>query len=166
MKPKIADEVPQEDWELFDQIKEIIGALPELLTSPAYILGNWVPKDIAMSSFIPDCHTITRALAYFLPVDVHDGLIVEQRGEEVKRHWHSWLTRKSSDGKVIIDPWPLGVVSGPALFIQDYCFHFGPDQTPPKKYLNHPVFKRHLAITRFEIRKILRSKQQGLKAAA
>jgi hypothetical protein len=109
---------------------------------------------------------MTRALSKFLPVEVHDGFIVELRGEEPKRHWHSWLTRRGGDGKVIIDPWPLGVVSGPALFIQDYCFHFGPDQAPSSKYLEDQQFKRHLAITRYEIRKIIREKHQELKAAA
>jgi len=164
LKPKIADIVPPEDWELFKEVKQVIEALPSLLNSPAYLLGTWLPKNVASSHFIPDCHTVTRALAEFLPVEVHDGLLVEQRGEEAKRHWHSWLTRKGGDGKVIIDPWPLGVVSGPALFIQDYAFHFGPEQVPP--HVEHPQFKRHLAITRFEIRKILRAKQQSIKAAA
>lgn len=166
MKPKIADDVPQADWDLFLQIREIIEALPRLLESPGFVFGVFLPKTQAITHFIPDCHTMTRALAKFLPVEVHDGLIVEQRGEDVKRHWHSWLTRKDGDGKIIIDPWPLGVVSGPALFIQDYAFHFGPDQAPSAQYLGHQQFKRHLAITRFEIRKILRKQKQDLKAAA
>jgi hypothetical protein len=128
MKPKIADEVPAEAWELLGKIRQIIDALPASIETPAYVVGVRVSPDVAISHIIPNCHVIARALANFFPVDVHDGTVsvLGEDGRE-RRLNHSWLTLRDHDGLVIIDPWPLGVVSGPALFFQNYAYHFGPE---------------------------------------
>ena len=164
MKPKIAETVLREDWELYEHIRTIITALPEELTTHAFIFGLRMPRSMAESHLIPDCHTFARALSRFLPVDVHSGIITEIRpdGQE-RRHEHSWLTRKGSDGKVIIDPWPLGSVSGPALFVQAYGFHFANECD----FLYHQTrkFKWGVAALRFAIRKVLKKEGAKLQAA-
>jgi hypothetical protein len=153
IRPKIADTVPQEDWQLFEQIRWIISELPEILETNAYLFGIRLSRAEATFKTIPNCHVFTRALAKFLPVDVHDGFVVEHRGGKAHKHDHSWLTRKGGDGRIIIDPWPLGVVSGPALFIQDYAFHFGPECS--FLHTRTPEFVRDVAALRLAIRKVV-----------
>ena len=165
IRPKIAETVPEEDWKIFVKVQAIIEGLPDELQMTAYFSGVRLPRDVAVRHLIPNCHVFTWALAKFLPVDVHDGHIHELRaGGEEKRHHHSWLTRQGGDGKVIIDPWPLGTVSGPALFIQDYCFHFGNECS----YLEHRSedFLRQVAALRLEIRKVIKRRNIPWKAAA
>ncbi len=77
---------------------------------------------------------ITRALAAFFPVEVHDGSIIEYRffGNFIE-YEHSWLTRKEGSGAVIFDPWPLGSLSGPLLTIQGHCCEYGNERS----FLDH-----------------------------
>jgi len=154
MRPKIAEMVPQEDWEILTKICAIREGLPDEMVTGGFILGMRMPRSIVKSTWIPSCHMFTHALAKFLPVHVHDGRLTEVRhdGKE-HRHEHSWLTRKGSDGRIIIDPWPLGTVTGPAIFIQDYGFHFGNECC----ILEHrsKEFMFHVAALRLEIRKVM-----------
>src|SRR5581483_8893526 len=98
---------------------------------------------------------LTHALAKFLPVKVHDGHIVEFRDEKPRWLGHSWLTRKGGDPQVIIDPAPLGSLSGPALVIQDIGFHYSWECS----FLEHrgKIFKTHVASLAREIKKILKA---------
>lgn len=128
MRPKIAETVPAEAWELLGKIRQIIDALPELIEVPAFIMGVRVSSDVAISKTIPNCHVLVRAIASVLSLSVHDGQVcVIGAAKEIRQHAHSWLTLPGHDSSIILDPWPLGVVSGPALFIQDYAYHFGPE---------------------------------------
>lgn len=128
MKPKIADEIPEEVWGLLGRVRKIIADLPATIEAPTFITGVRVGTDIAISHIIPDCHTIARALAAFLPVNLHDGVVLVKGADgETRELRHSWFTIRNHDPRIILDPWPLGVVSGPALFIQDYAYHFGPE---------------------------------------
>ena len=128
MKPKVAEIVPSEAWELLDQIRQVIDALPVTLEAPSFILGVRVGAEVATSNLIPNCHEIARGIAELFPVDVHDGYVktLDPSGKE-RHHEHSWLTLKDGDPRIIIDPWPLGSVGGPTIFIQDYAFYFGPE---------------------------------------
>ncbi len=165
MRPKIADDVPQEDWDILVKIRAIIEGLPQTLVTQGFLFGMPLPRDMAESRVIPSCHVFTRALAKFLPVEVHDGMIIEIKADGKEHgHEHSWLTRKGSDGKIIIDPWPLGVVSGPALFIQDYGFHFGNECC----FLGHlsKQFTFQVAALRLEIRKVMERRKIPVYRAA
>lgn len=128
MRPKVAERVPEKAWEVLSGVRDIMDSLPEAIEFPAYIAGVRVSPDVAVSSGIPSCHVFAHALARFFPVTVHDGFVLvtgpDGRGRALK---HSWLTILGSDPSVIIDPWPLGVATGPAIFIQDYAYHFGPE---------------------------------------
>ena len=138
MKPKIAERIPARAWELLGKTRQIIHALPATIERPAFILGIKVDIDVAISRAIPNCHEVARALAVFLPVEVHDGFVSTfDTNDIVRHHEHSWLTIMDEDPRIILDPWPLGVVSGPALFIQDYGQHFGPEYC----FLNHRTEK-------------------------
>ncbi|MES2749004.1 MAG: hypothetical protein V4606_01255 [Patescibacteria group bacterium] len=125
MRPHIANEVPESIWELFKTVRNIIERLPPKIETDAYLFGLKIPRDIAVGEVVPSCHQITRALAEHFPVIVHDGgvLHINKTGEQCHLD-HSWLTVSGQDPKWIIDPWPLGVVSGPALFMQGYAFDF------------------------------------------
>lgn len=128
MRPKTAESVPKEAWELLATIRGIIEALPEEIEFPAYILGVRMESEAAVARGKPNCHMIAHALATVLPVDLHDGYVqVMGPDGRIRQLEHSWLTLKDSDKSVIIDPWPLGVATGPAIFIQDYAYHFGPE---------------------------------------
>jgi hypothetical protein len=133
LKPKIAEYVPRQAWELLDLVRQTIDALPELIETPAFIMGVRLGPDIAISKMIPNCHVVARAFASFLPVEVQDGTVsVMGPDGETRVHKHSWLTLKGCDPLIILDPWPLGVVSGPALFLQDYAYHFSPEPPFPE----------------------------------
>lgn len=165
MRPKIADTVPQEDWELFAKVAAAIEGLPKHISAPTYLFGLRLSREVARSKLIPNCHVVTRALAKFLDVDVHDGYVVERQWDGTfKYHEHSWLTRKGTDGKIVIDPWPLGVVTGPAIFIQDYAFHFGHECS----FLAHRTreFASEVAATRLALRKVFKRRNIPMKAAA
>jgi hypothetical protein len=125
MKPHIASEVPESIWGLFETIKHVIECLPKKIETDAYLFGLKIPRDVAVGNIIPSCHHINRALAEHFPVIVHDGgvLHINRAGEQIHLD-HSWLTIAGQDQRWIIDPWPLGVVSGPALFMQGYAFDF------------------------------------------
>lgn len=128
MRPKTAESVPIEAWEMLATIRSIIEALPEEIEFPAYILGVRMRSEAAVARGKPNCHMIAHALATLLPVDLHDGYVqVMGPDGRIRQLEHSWLTLKDSDQSVIIDPWPLGVATGPAIFIQDYAYHFGPE---------------------------------------
>src|SRR3989344_1025097 len=126
MRPKIADDVPLEAWTLFEEVRRIITALPPLLEGEVFLFGIKIDKETAVKNYIPNCHVVTEALGKFLPLDPHHGLInTWYRDGKLRKLQHAWLTLRGLDEWIVIDPWPLGVVSGPALFIQDYSFHFG-----------------------------------------
>lgn len=128
MRPKTAESVPQEAWEMLATIRGVIEALPEEIEFPTYFFGIAVNSEVAVTRGKPNCHMIAHALATLLPVDLHDGYVqVMGPDGRIRRLSHSWLTLKGSDQSVIIDPWPLGVATGPAIFIQDYAYHFGPE---------------------------------------
>lgn len=128
MRPHAARQVPEKAWEVFVRIEQILEALPEKIEFPAFMFGVRLDSDVAVSTGIPNCHVIAHALARFLPVDAHDGFVlVTGPNGKGRRLEHSWLTLRDSDASVIIDPWPLGVATGPAIFIQDYAYHFGPE---------------------------------------
>ncbi len=129
MKPKIADTVPAEMWEVLETVRWVIDSLPDLIEVPAFILGQRMKSEVATSQIIPDCHVISHALARFLPVTVHDGTVsvMGTKKDEVRLLSHSWLTLQGVDDSFILDPWPLGSVGGPSVFIQDYAYHFGPE---------------------------------------
>jgi hypothetical protein len=157
MRPKIAECVMPEDWKLLEQLRNIIGKLPENIVCSAFILETRVRRNIAEGRTIPNCHVIVRALAYFLPVIVHDGFVAEYAVEEKRgvAHHHSWLTRKGGSSSIIFDPWPLGVVSGPVLFIQGYGLRF--NESPLEVHPRHKVeFTAHIAATRLAIRNVLK----------
>jgi len=119
--------VPEKAWEVLAQIETLLKALPEEIEFPAFIGGIRVGLEIAVTRGIPNCHVIAHALSRFLPVDVHDGFVlVTGSGGKGRRLEHSWFTLHDSNPSIIIDPWPLGVATGPAIFIQDYAYHFGP----------------------------------------
>ena len=125
MRPHIANQVPESIWELFKTVKNVIERLPPKIETDAYLFGLKIPRDVAIGEVIPSCHQITRALAEHFPVIVHDDgvLHINKAGEQCHLD-HSWLTVVRQDQKWIIDPWPLGVLSGPALFVQEYAFNF------------------------------------------
>lgn len=128
MRPHIAESVPEAVWVLLDEIRAVVQALPETLEVPAFILGVRISSDRATGTTIPNCHIIARALATILPVQVHDGVVTVGVVEGKSRICnHSWLTVEGQSPSFIIDPWPLGSVGGPTLFIQDYAYHFGPE---------------------------------------
>ena len=128
MRPKTAESVPESAWKMLSTIRSILEALPEEIEFQTYLLGVPVNSKTAFTHGKPNCHAIARALAIFLPVDVHDGCVqVIGPDGRIRQLEHSWLTLKDSDQSVIIDPWPLGVATGPAIFIQDYAYHFGPE---------------------------------------
>lgn len=155
MKPHRAAEVSLEDWKLFEEIKTVIEAMPEELTGSAFLFGAKVSRRLAETTFIPNCHMMTRALSRNFPVDVHDGAIIEMRNDCKYSHEHSWLTRRGGSGDVIIDPWPLGSLSGPMLTIQGYCFWYGNECS----YLEHRSleFQSRVATTARIIRNLLGS---------
>lgn len=128
MRPKVSEKVPEGAWEVLTQVRNILESLPEEIEFPAFICGVRVGPEIAVSRGIPSCHVFAHALARFFPVNVHDGFVLvmgpDDRGRRLE---HSWLTLRNSCSSVIIDPWPLGVATGPAIFIQDYAYHFGPE---------------------------------------
>jgi hypothetical protein len=166
MKPHKAEEVSPEDWALFRQMRFVVENLPEKLVGPAFILGVEMSLDVAESVFIPNCHAITRALAAFFPVVVHDGSITERRFyQNDVDHEHSWLTRIGGDERVIFDPWPLGSLSGPMLTIQGYCFHYGNERS----YLDHrdsAEFCSRVKTTTQSVRDMLQKAFPELLAAA
>ncbi len=137
MKPHIASEVPEAIWELFETIKYVIGSLPPKIEADAYLCGVKLPREIAVRDVIPSCHHINRALAEHFSVIVHDGgvLHINKAGEHIHLD-HSWLTVAEQDQRWIIDPWPLGVVSGPALFMQGYAFDFQEADTSSSRLPN------------------------------
>ena len=62
---------------------------------------------------------VARALAEFFPVEVHDGVVLEARLDgTVGLRTHSWLTPKNDGAGILIDPVPLGVLSGPVLVLR------------------------------------------------
>ncbi len=128
MRPKTAESVPEEVWEMLATIRGIIEALPEEVEFPAYLFGVAVDPNVAVTRGKPNCHMIAHALATLLPVDLHDGYVqVLGPDGRIRRLEHSWLTLTGSGQSVIIDPWPLGAATGPAIFIQDHAYHFGPE---------------------------------------
>lgn len=134
MKPKIAEMAPAYAWELLGQVRQLVDALPELIEVPAYVMGVRVSADIATAHTIPNCHIMARAIATLFPVDVHDGKVSVMAADGKRRILdHSWLTLQGYDPAIILDPWPLGSIGGPTLFIQDYAYHFGPECS----YLEH-----------------------------
>lgn len=130
MKPMIAELVPAEAWQMLDQVRAVVAALPDSIETPAFIMGMRLSLDVAVSNIVPSCHHVTRALAQFFPLIVHDGIVKAARGDQMLEFEHSWVTIKGIDQNIILDPWPLGVVSGPALFLQDYAYRFGPECCP------------------------------------
>jgi hypothetical protein len=128
MRPKTAESVPEEAWKVLATIRSILETLPEEIEFQTYILGVRIDSEMAITRGKPNCHAIARAVAIFLPVDIHDGYVqVLGSDGRIRQLEHSWLTLKDSDRSVIIDSWPLGVATGPAIFIQDYAYHFGPE---------------------------------------
>lgn len=128
MRPKTAESVPEEAWEMLATIRGIIEALPEEIEFQAYMFGVRMESEVAVARGKPNCHMIAHALATLLPVDLHDGYVqVMGPDGRIRQLEHSWLTLKDSNKSVIIDPWPLGAATGPAIFIQDYAYHFGPE---------------------------------------
>lgn len=128
MRPKTAESVPEAAWEILESIRSILETLPEEIEFTTYIFGVPMNSELAVTRGKPNCHAIARAVATFLPVSVHDGYVqVMGPDGRIRQLEHSWLTLKDSDQLVIIDPWPLGVATGPAIFIQDYAYHFGPE---------------------------------------
>jgi hypothetical protein len=113
------------DWQLFNAIHTILEALPQEIETDAFVLGIRLPRNQAVSHGVPNCHEMVRGLAPFLPVEIHDGYVAQSRdGKEVK-YEHSWLTRIDGNPQIVFDPWPLGVVSGPAVFYQNqHSLHF------------------------------------------
>ncbi len=140
MKPREARVVPERVWEIFNGIKALIEAMPDEIEMPAYMGNYQLSSDTAKCSGTPNCHMIVRALAEFFPVKVHDGYIVErvplglpESGCAGNNHYHhSWLTVIDEDATFIIDPWPLGVVTGPALFIRRKAFRFDDEHPFPE----------------------------------
>lgn len=128
MKPKFFDEVPPETFDLFTRIRSAILALPREISAPAFICGIRLDKRFGSSQKIPNCHIVARAVGALCPVDVHDGYVFGRNydGRDARFN-HSWLTHSGYDPRIIIDPWPLGTVSGPALFVQGWGPHFGPE---------------------------------------
>lgn len=128
MRPKVAEQVPEKTWQVFAEIRAVLEALPEMIEFPTFIMGIRVNPDLAVSRGIPSCHVVAHAFARFFPVNVHDGYVmVMGPDEKVRKLEHSWLTLHDSNPSIIIDPWPLGTATGPAIFIQDYAYHFGPE---------------------------------------
>lgn len=128
MRPKPAESVPEEAWRILESIRGILESIPEEIEFTTYLLGVAVKSESVVTRGKPNCHVIARAIASLLPVDLHDGFVqVVGPDGRIRMLDHSWLTLKDSDGQVIIDPWPLGVATGPAIFIQDYAYHFGPE---------------------------------------
>lgn len=160
MKPFIAEKISAECWALFWEIKKVVEALPSRLIGPVFFVDTPIDTDFAEARFIPDCHIMNRALAPFFPVEVHDGIVSEIPPSGVLNiHYHSWLTMKGGDEKVIIDPWPLGSVSGPALFVQDCALHFGPECS--MLHIRESKFQKYLEITTEAVRKIVDNEVLG-----
>jgi len=88
--------LPQSELALFDELREIVEATPH------HCLGN----DEVGEPIVPHCHIVTSALA-----NVYDNLRVVVGN--VNGGWgHSWL---ETEGGLIIDAQPWGVVNGPIL---------------------------------------------------
>lgn len=133
MRPKIAETVPERVWTLYGEVERIVAHLPPELEFDAVILGVRMSRDLATARGIPNCHLIARALSAVLPVIPVDGAVIVITGEgEVRALEHTWLIVRGEDPRFIIDPWPLGVVSGPALFVNGYGHHFIPGPLDPE----------------------------------
>jgi hypothetical protein len=126
---------------------------------PAFLGWVRLPTELATMSTIPNCHAITRALANYFPVQVISGNMLEWRDEATIAHQHSWLVPNENDG-FIIDVWPLGCVSGPALIRVGH----GPEYasafcTLGGEYLDEP-FNQMVRATRIAILRTKRSKKR------
>lgn len=116
--------IKDETLRLFDEIKNVVLALPDRIAEegPVFLMGIRFSEGELEAEFTPSCHEITRALAEFFPVNVHDGFVAEQLDDGRERCWqHSWLT-PFEDDDTIIDPIPVGVVSGPILATRKHGF--------------------------------------------
>lgn len=96
MKPYILSFVSPKDYELFLKIERVVQKMPEL------DLG----KDEKREKISVSCHMITRALAYYFPVEYRDGYFFK------KHLQHSWLVRGNY---IIIDPYPVLMVGAPIM---------------------------------------------------
>lgn len=131
MRPHFAITVPEHVFEKFRIIREIIENIPPTLDFPVFIGDEKVHSKIMTSNGIPNCHVWTRAFALFFGdyFEVHSGHVVEGRYQTDGRsrsngHEHSWLTIKGYDPAIVVDVWPLGSVSGPAIFYQTSGLEF------------------------------------------
>ncbi len=97
MLPRALQFIPSRDLDLFNAIRKIIPAIPDIS------FGNR-----SDGTKIPiSCFLLTRALASVLPtLKVCDGIIDPD-------YQHSWLITESD---CIIDPYPIGAVGGPIIF--------------------------------------------------
>ncbi len=97
MLPRALQFIPSQDLDLFNILKKIISALPDVT------FGKRPDNtDIPIS-----CHLLTRALAFIFPtLEVCDGIIDPD-------YPHSWLMTESGR---IIDPYLIGAVGGPIIF--------------------------------------------------
>ena len=95
MTPYAMEHVTDEDFRLFREIRLVVKELPDVELG---IGSDGIPIPIS-------CHTLTRALAEFFPVQVCDGY--------VQSIWmHSWLETRNG---AIIDPYPVAMIGGPIL---------------------------------------------------
>lgn len=99
MIPHAVEVAPLEDLALFHRIERIIQELQNLE------LSDTDGKRQSLS-----CHLLCPALAGFFPVEVRDGLLLEE--------WeHSWLLTRNG---LVIDPYPIAAVGGPLLLDTRY----------------------------------------------
>src|SRR3990167_979709 len=97
MLPRALQFIPSRDLDLFNIIRKIIPAIPDI-TFGNRPDGTKIPIS---------CHLLTRALAFVLPtLKVCDGIIDPG-------YPHSWLM---TEHDCIIDPYPIGAVGGPIIF--------------------------------------------------
>jgi len=99
VNPHMASLIAEENIILFQKIKQVVEALPDIK------LG----KDTQGRKARVSCHMIARGLARIFPeVTRHDGYFV-RLGQR-----HSWLTVRNDPG-LIIDAYPVALLGGPIM---------------------------------------------------
>jgi len=127
MKPYILSFVSSEDYNLFLQIRRVVQEIPEID----------IGRDEKGKKILVSCHMITRALAYYFPVEYRDGYFFQ------KHLQHSWLVRGNY---IIIDPYPVLMVGAPImvtnrLVMSPWRFLYNEQLIPE---LNTPLFRKRL----------------------
>ncbi len=93
MTPYVRQMLTDADVDLFEKIRAVVQALPDIALAHGRCIS---------------CHVLARALTQFFRAEYRDGYFF-------KGYRHSWLITQSGN---LIDPYPIAVFGGPVLL---YC---------------------------------------------